>query len=90
MKVSQDTINSSEDRTEVLREEEATSIKPVPEGMEIHLSTITQLSTTKTQPSLSTKIDIIIIFAFFLEIFLKNLKIIHRWSQKRSLLDFVE
>ena len=35
LKVSQDTINSSEDRTEVLQEEEATSIHLCLEGTEI-------------------------------------------------------
>ena len=56
LKVSQDTINSSEDRTEVLQEEEAMSIKPVPGGIEIPLSIInpTQHSQDNANPTHET------------------------------------
>ena len=56
MKVSQDTINSSEDRTEVLQEEEATSILLCfKERRFLHVNS-TQHITTKTRPTISTKL----------------------------------
>ena len=55
LKVSQDTINSSEDRTEVLQEEEATSILLCfKERRFLHVNS-TQHITTKTRPTISTK-----------------------------------
>ena len=51
LKVSQDTINSSEDRTEVLQEEEATSTQPVPEGTGIPLRTINSTQHNQDTPN---------------------------------------
>ena len=55
MKVSQDTINSSEDRTEVLQEEEATSIHLCLKERKFLYVNSTQNITTKTTPTLPTK-----------------------------------